>query len=64
MRDLRDPEALGKEYMNQRLRGLSIAQAVLLETPYYQDGLFISSDPANHHSKTPQNLGDLSDGGD
>jgi hypothetical protein len=27
------------------------------------DGGHISNDPAKHHSKTPQTLGDLDDGG-
>jgi hypothetical protein len=62
MRDLRDPEALGRAYILARKNGATVAQAVVQPVQGYDPGPFISSDPANHHSKTPQRLGDLSDG--
>lgn len=64
MRDLRDPEQLGEAYLGRRSMGLPIEQAVLASTPDYEDGGHISSNPADHHSKTPQVLGNLSDGGE
>lgn len=61
MRDLRDPEALGRAYRTLRARGISIAQAVVHPVDHYRDGGHLSNDPAEHHSKTPQTIS-LNDG--
>lgn len=63
MRDLRDPGFVGEAYFKAREFGAPIEHAVLVPAPPYRDGGHISSNPADHHSKTPQNLGDLNDGG-
>lgn len=63
MRDLRDPQKLGEAYDTARQAGLEIEWAVQMPTPAYEDGGHISNDPAKHHSRTPQNLGNLDDGG-
>jgi hypothetical protein len=63
-RDLRDPEALVEAYLKVRDLGLEIVDAVHMPCNRYQDGGHISNDPAMHHSKTPQTLGDLNDGGE
>lgn len=63
MRDLRDPQKLGEAYLAVRGKGLDIETAVSMPADKYADGGFISSDPADHHSKTPQTLGSLDDGG-
>lgn len=63
MRDLRDPQRLGESYLAARDRGESITKAVSRRVRPYRDGGHISNDPAKHHSKTPQKLGDLNDGG-
>ena len=63
MRDLRDPQLLGEEYLHLREAGLPIETAVRWPVPSYADGGHISNDPAQHHSKTPQTLGTLDDGG-
>lgn len=63
MRDLRDPQKLGEAYLKVRALNLPIVDAVHMPCDPYQGDGFISSNPAEHHSKTPQNLGDLDDGG-
>lgn len=63
MRDLRDPQKLGEAYLDMRGGGVSIANAVNAGVEPYRDGGFISSNPADHHSQTPQTLGVLDDGG-
>ena len=63
MRDLRDPQKLGQMYLAARHAGQPIKKAVHQWAPDYEDGGYISSDPAQHHSKTPQTLGSLDDGG-
>jgi hypothetical protein len=63
VRDLRDPKALGEGYLLARKKGGSIEMAATMNAPDYKDGGHISSNPEEHHSKTPQNLGDLDDGG-
>lgn len=63
MRDLRDPEKLGKQYLRFREAGMWIEHAVYAPAEPYTDGGHISSDPANHHSKTPQTMGELDTGG-
>lgn len=60
-RDLRDPRAVGLIYLKMRQLGADIADAVLMPAENYQNGKYISSDPALHHSKTPQHIGDLSE---
>lgn len=55
-RDLRDPEKLGEEYLWQRGAGASIQKAANAYVPVYEDGGFISSNPAEHHSKVDQTL--------
>jgi hypothetical protein len=62
MRDLRDPLSLGDLYLEMRGLGVSIERAVTLPAEKYQNGPWISANPAHHHSKTPQTIGDLSDG--
>ena len=60
-RDLRDPQLLGETILGLRKgkkRKLSSlvdenTQAMMLVASY-QDGDFMSNDPADHHSKTPQ----------
>lgn len=59
MRDMRDPQKLGVAYERARKLGANIEDAVLVPVSPYSDGGHISSDPADHHSKTPQNIGDL-----
>ena len=54
---------MGEWYLTLRKTGMEINQAVLVGVPNYEDGGFISSNPAEHHSKTKQNIGDLDDGG-
>jgi hypothetical protein len=57
MRDLRDPGFVGEAYLKAReMFGTEIEHAVLVPAPNYQDGGHISSDPAKHHSKTPQTI--------
>ena len=63
MRDQRDPTKVGKNYLELRKIGVSIATAARCLADPYTDGGHISSNPAEHHSKTPQTLGDLDDGG-
>jgi hypothetical protein len=64
VRDIRDPEELGTTYLALRAGGAPIDIAVRAGANPYQDGGYISNDPAEHHSKTPQTLGDLNDGGE
>lgn len=61
-RDLRDPRALGLIYLKMRKLGADISDAVLMPAQRYWDGKWMSANPEHHHSKTPQNLGDLYDG--
>ena len=63
MRDMRDPQKLGNQYLEVRQQGVSIDIATRLVVDPYTDGGHISSNPAEHHSKTPQTLGNLDDGG-
>ena len=63
MRDLRDPQKLGMAYLKARQMGISIEDAVTAPVGAYEDGGHISSNPEEHHSQTPQNLGSLDDGG-
>ena len=63
MRDLRDPGKLGEWYLTLRKTGMSIAESVSVGVENYRNGTYISSDPADHHSKTPQQIGSLDDGG-
>ncbi len=63
MRDLRDPGLCGLAYLKARKLGAPIEDAVAVPVRPYENGPYISSDPAEHHSQTPQNLGDLDDGG-
>lgn len=63
MRDQRDPQKLGDAYLAVRSKGLDIETSVNVRTDDYEDGGLISNDPSQHHSKTPQQIGDLSDGG-
>lgn len=60
---MRDPVKLGESYLELRERGMEIDMAVQAPTRPYTDGGHISADPAHHHSKTPQNVGDLDTGG-
>lgn len=62
-RDLRDPQELGEAYLQLREAGMSIDMAVKAPANPYRDGGFMSSNPADHHSRTPQNIGNLDDGG-
>lgn len=39
-------------------------QAILAAVPRYQEGPFMSNDPAEHHSKTPQDAPVPWDGGE
>ena len=64
MRDQRDPQKLGERYLEMRRQGADIEWAVTSPVDPYRDGGFISSNPAEHHSQTPQNLGNLNDGGE
>lgn len=61
MRDLRDPIKLGEFYLEMRTLGVDIERAANLTVENYANGRYISADPAEHHSKTPQCLGDLSE---
>jgi hypothetical protein len=63
VRDLRDPELCGLAYLKAREMGISIEDAVTAPAKPYRNGGHISSDPSKHHSKTPQTLGSLDDGG-
>jgi Trk K+ transport system NAD-binding subunit len=63
MRDLRDPEKLGTRYLMLRDKGVDIDVAVDMPVPAYQNGKYISADPAFHHSKVDQTQGNLDDGG-
>lgn len=56
MRDLRDPQKMGEWYLKLRANGMPIEEAVEVGVAPYENGPFISSDPAEHHSKTPQNI--------
>jgi hypothetical protein len=60
---MRDPEKLGEAYLDLRALGVSISTASSMPAPAYTDGGHISSDPALHHSKTRQDIGNLDDGG-
>lgn len=70
MRDMRDPQEIGERLFALRSKtGWAVSTLVNevipgLTIPDYTGGEFMSSDPAEHHSKTPQRLGDLSDGGE
>lgn len=75
MRDLRDPAKLGELLLSSATaaRGaygadIPITQVYDVHVQFlavepYRDGGHISNDPEKHHSKTPQNLGSLDDGG-
>jgi hypothetical protein len=56
MRDLRDPLSLGDLYLEMRGLGVSIERAVTLPAEKYQNGQFISCDPADHHSRVDQRM--------
>jgi hypothetical protein len=60
-RDQRDPETLGERYLLLRGKGVDIEYAVESPVRPYLNGQFISADPAEHHSKVDQTLGDLSE---
>lgn len=75
MRDLRDPQKLGELLLEQavhvrRAYGDDISLPEVYDEHVrffpvspYRDGGFISSNPADHHSQTPQNMGNLDNGG-
>jgi hypothetical protein len=63
VRDQRDPQKLGEWYLTLRERSMPIEEAVQVGVRDYENGRFISSDPALHHSKVDQTLGNLDDGG-
>ena len=56
MRDLRDPEKLGKVYLWLRGAGVSIEESIKPQAKNYENGKYISCDPADHHSKTRQDI--------
>lgn len=58
MRDLRDPEKLWGTIQKFRVPGAPANWGLLcvIPSPNYTDGGHISNDPANHHSKTPQDV--------
>jgi hypothetical protein len=60
-RDQRDPIKLGEMYLDMRSKGVDIETAIRMPAENYQNGKYISSDPADHHSKVDQTLGDLSE---
>ncbi len=62
MRDMRDPEKLWKAISKRKKRNLTPSWGLLvrIDSPDYRDGPHMSSNPRDHHSKTPQTLGDLS----
>ena len=62
MRDQRDPQLLGETYLKLRAKGVDVDTAVQMPVAPYENGPYISSDPADHHSKVDQTLGDLNDG--
>lgn len=53
-RDMRDPGLCGIAYLGARKGGVSIDVASSIPVKPYTDGGHISSDPAEHHSKTSQ----------
>ena len=63
-RDNRDPESLGKMILLEaKEKGLRVSQAADLAyagrlgwVPAYKGGPYMSADPAEHHSKTPQSV--------
>jgi hypothetical protein len=59
-RDQRDPQTLGEKYLALREKKVDIEVAVEMPVRPYLNGQFISADPADHHSKVDQTLGDLS----
>jgi len=61
VRDQRDPTKLGLKYLAAREKDVPIVRAVKRKLKDYQNGKYISSDPADHHSKVDQTLGDLSE---
>ena len=63
-RDMRDPTKLGERYLELRAEGMAIHHAAFVMCDEYEDGGFISSNPAEHHSQPPQSLGNLNDGGE
>lgn len=64
MRDLRDPEKLGRTYLELRHAGVPLDAAVRVPVEDYDDGGVLSSSPAEHHSKTPQNIDLQGQGGE
>jgi hypothetical protein len=60
---MRDPQSVGENYLELRAAGVSVGTAASMPAKSYEDGGHISSDPAEHHSKTPQTQGSLDDGG-
>lgn len=70
-RDLRDPQALGKALLLWRVDfgDMSLSECYDIPgfepyfIPHYDGSGFMSADPAEHHSKTPQNI-DLQEPGD
>ena len=55
-RDRRDPQVLGEAYLRARKLGASIEDAVSVPVRAYEDGTYMSADPADHHSKTRQDI--------
>lgn len=47
---------MGVWYRRMRENGMSIEEAASVPAPLYEDGSFMSSDPADHHSKTKQDI--------
>ena len=65
-RDLRDPQKLGELYLEMRGLGVSIERAATMPAEKYEDGPFMSSNPAQHHmvdffQNLPEDHGDLSE---
>jgi len=74
-RDIRDPQKLGEKLLQDIMAvretfdpSAKASDVYDLQTgtyPHasYEDGGVMSSDPSLHHSKTPQKIGNLYDGG-
>jgi hypothetical protein len=63
IRDLRDPSLLGLAYWALRNQGFAPSEAATVTVNNYEDHGILSNDPADHHSKTPQDAPVESDGG-